>query len=288
MKLGLVLEGGGMRGIYTVGVLDSFLDHHVEADYVIGVSAGASNGVSYLSRQRGRGYHVNLDFIKDRRYISFSNYLKTKSVFGMDFIFQEIPHNLIPFDYDTFYASADKFVVGTTDVSTGNAVYFTGEDLRDYDMTVLRASCSLPVFSPMVPYRNGLYLDGGISDPIPVKKAIEDGCDKIIAVLTRERGYQKTPESFRAVYHAKFRKYPGLVEAMDRRHTVYNDTLRFLEELEREGRALVIAPSSPLGLSRFEKDRTRMEAAYQAGMRDADALLPLLNGWCPLASGNPV
>ncbi|WP_042347715.1 patatin-like phospholipase family protein [Bacillus massiliigorillae] len=274
-KVGLVLEGGGMRGLYTIGVLDWFLDQKITTDYVVGVSAGACHGVSYVSKQRGRSYRVNTNFLNDKRYVSFSNYIKTKSMFGMDFIFDEIPHKLELFDYDAFHASPCEYVTGVTDVSTGQPHYFGKEEL-DYDSTIIRASSSIPVFSPIVEYKGGKYLDGGTSDPIPVRKAIEDGCDKVIIVLTRERGYVKTPEKFRFVYKRMFKDYPEMIHLLDRRHEIYNETLGYISKLEKEGKALVIAPSSPITISRFEKNLDKLEDIYQMGLDDAKtAVAPL-------------
>lgn len=276
-KTGLVLEGGGMRGLYTVGVLDRFLDHDIMMDYVIGVSAGACHGISYVSHQRGRSYRVNTSYIEDKRYVSFSNYIKTKSVFGMDFIFDEIPHKLDPFDYDTFLSSSCEFVTGVTDVQTGQPVYF-GKNNIDHDTAILRASSSIPVFAPIVEYQGGKYLDGGTSDPIPVRKALEDGCDQVIVVLTQNRGYEKKPEPFRAIYKRIFRKYPKMIQLLDQRHHIYNETLQYVNQLEKEGKVIVIAPSEPVNISRFEKNRANLERLYQIGINDLESSLSKLKG----------
>ncbi|MFR9190076.1 MAG: patatin family protein, partial [Anaerotruncus massiliensis (ex Togo et al. 2019)] len=222
MKIGLVLEGGGMRGLYTNGVLDCLMDNHFEADYVIGVSAGACSGVSYVSGQRGRSYRVNTGYVDDKRYVGFESLVKTKSMFGMDFIFDEIPNHLDPFDYEAFLASPMEFVTGVTDADTGRPVYFTKEAVRPGDSTLLRASSSIPVFSPVVEFMGGRYLDGGTSDPIPVQKALDDGCDRVVVVLTRDRSYEKSPEGIRPVYRHIFHDSPGMVRTLDTRHEVYN------------------------------------------------------------------
>lgn len=271
-KVGLVLEGGGMRGLYSIGVLDHFIENELKVNYVIGVSAGACNGVSYVSNQPGRSYRINTNYLEDKRYVSFSNFIKTKSLFGMDFLFDEIPHKLDIFDYDSFLASSCEFVTGVTDVYTGKPAYFGKEDLN-HDSTVLRASSSIPIFSPIVEYKGGKYLDGGTSDPIPVRKAIEDGCDKVIVVLTRDRNYVKPPEKFRSIYKRVFKKYPEMVRLLDERHEIYNDSLKYLSQLEKEGKAIVIAPSTPIGISRFEKNMEKLEAIYQMGIQDAKAAI---------------
>lgn len=268
MKVGLVLEGGGMRGLYTSGVLDYFLDQQIFVDYVIGVSAGACNGVSYLSKQKGRNYRVNTNYISDKRYLSLSNFIKTKSLFGMDFIFDEIPHQLDLFDYETFLSSPSEYKLGVTDVLTGRPVYFDKTHL-DHDSTILKASSSIPVFSPIIEYQNRLYLDGGTTDSIPVKQALKDGCDHVIIVLTRDRNYIKKPESFRFIYSKVLKAYPNLIQALDNRHLMYNETLKFIKELEQQGKATIIAPSSPLEISRFEKDVSKLKNIYELGYLDA-------------------
>ena len=268
MKTGLVLEGGGMRGVYTTGALDCFQDNGLTFDYVIGVSAGACHATSYLSGQRGRSFQINVEYSQDKRYISLGNYLRTKSVFGMDFIFHEIPDRLLPFDYEAMSKNPTEFVVGVTDVLTGQPFYFT---IPKTDMvnTVVAASSAIPIFSPRVEIEGKQYLDGGTTDPIPVKKSLEDGCDKVVVILTRPRGYQKQPEGFRKIYRRKFKKYPAMAEALDRRHEIYNDTLKFIETLEKEGRAIVLAQTSPIPIGRFEKDPAKLRALYELGMKDA-------------------
>ncbi len=270
-KIGLVLEGGGMRGLYTGGVLDALMDRQLWADYVIGVSAGACNGVSYVSGQRGRNRRINTEYVGDGRYVGVGNFLRTGSMFGMDFIFGEIPEKLDPFDYAAFHASPCAFVAGVTDAQTGEPVYFGKEDMQG-DCTVLRASSSIPCFAPAVTYKGKEYLDGGTSDPIPVRKALEDGCDRVVVVLTRERGFVKKPEQGRAVYRRVFRHQPGMIRALDRRHEIYNETLAFLREKEADGTALVIAPRDSLGIGRFEKERKKLEQAYQTGYEDTQRL----------------
>lgn len=269
MKKGLVLEGGGMRGLYTTGVLDSFLDHGITFDYVIGVSAGACHAASYISNQRGRSFKVNTDYLDDKRYLSFSNYIKTKSLFGMDLIFDEIPNKLNLFDYDKFLSSPCEFKIGTTDVLTGKPVYFEkGEVNRD--CTVLKASSSIPIFAPIVNYKDGKFVDGGTSDPIPVKKALEDGCDKVVVVLTRHRDYEKGTEKFRRIYKHALNKYPNLISTLDVRHEIYNDTTRYIKKLEAQGKALVVAPEQPLTVGRFEKKKEKLLGIYHLGIKDAE------------------
>lgn len=272
MKTGLVLEGGGMRGQYTAGVLDAMMDAHVYPDYVIGVSAGATNGVSYVSGQRGRSSRICLTYINDKRYLGVNNLILHKSMFNMDFLFEEIAHKLDVFDYEAFMASPMEFITGVTDVETGKPVYFDKTHLN-HDTTVLRASSAIPMFSPIVTYQGRQYLDGGTADPIPVEKALEDGCERVIVVLTRDRNYVKSPESFKSAYRFLMRHHPAMADVLDRRHEVYMRERKTLFALEKEGRAIVLAPKSPLALSRFEKNREKLKGAYEQGMEECKEMI---------------
>lgn len=258
-----------MRGLYTAGVLDYFMDHSILFPYVVGVSAGACNGVSYVSGQRGRSFRINTEYVQDKRYVGVSNLLKTRSMFGMDFLFDTIPHELDIFDYESFLSSPTEFWAGVTDVETGNAAFFT-KDHMQHTSIVLRASSAIPCFSPMVQIDGKNYLDGGTAAPIPLEKALTDGCDRVVAVLTRHRGYQKSPERFRRLYHRIYRNNPGMLRALDNRHQIYNQELSLLYRLEAQEKALVIAPKEPLALSRFEKDTERLKEAYRLGYQDAE------------------
>ncbi len=270
MKLGLVLEGGGMRGLYTGGVLEYLMDQGLWADYCIGVSAGACHGVSYVSRQRGRNLRINTEYVTDPRYVGIRNFIRTGSVFGMDFIFDEIPHKLDPFDYESFLHSDCQFIAGVTDAETGKPVYFGREDMR-YTSVILRASSSIPAFAPPVEYKGKYYFDGGTSDPIPFAKALKDGCDRIIVVPTRQRGYHKPPERGRALYRKRLKDYPAMIALLDRRHEIYNSQLAELKRLEQAGTALIIGPETPLEVGRFEKDVARLKQTYARGYADAEA-----------------
>jgi len=270
MKIGLVLEGGSVRGIYTAGVLDVFIDNNMEFDYVIGVSAGACHATSFISKQRGRAYITNTDYLNDKRYISFRNFLKSKSFFGMDFMFDEIPNKLNKFDIATFKKTKTIFKIGATDVNTGKPVYFDKKDLiGDSKFSALRASISIPIYTSIIDYKDGKYLDGGTSDPIPVRKAFEDGCDKVIIVATRDRSFIKSKEKGKLLYKWMLRKYPNMIDTMNKRHDIYNDTLNYIREMEKQGRVLVIAPTEPLNIGRLELNKTKMEKIYTFGINDA-------------------
>ena len=272
MKIGLVLEGGGMRGLYTAGVLDTMMAENWKPHYVVGVSAGACHAASFVSGQRGRAYRTNMDYLGDSRYLSLKNYVTTGSLFGMKFIFDTVPNHLDPYDYEAMLASPMEYEVGVTDVETGQPVFYSKEALY-HDCTLLAASSSIPVFSPVVQYLDKRYLDGGTSAPIPVERALEQGCDYIVAVLTRDRGYVKSPEGFRGVYSRVLRKEPGMVQALDNRHAVYARERALLFSLEKQGKATIIAPERPIALSRFEKDREKLDALYRQGQEECRKLM---------------
>ncbi|WP_379970154.1 patatin family protein [Ectobacillus sp. sgz5001026] len=266
---GLVLEGGGMRGVYTAGVLELFMEQNMFFPYVIGVSAGACNAASYLSRQNGRNKEVNIGYINHPNYLSYRNLFRKGQLFDMDFIFQEIPTEHVPFDFDTYFAAKEHFVIGATDVETGNPVYFEKDGTQEEALTMLRASSSLPFIAPVVEFREKKLMDGGISDPIPIRKAMQDGAEKVVLVLTRNEGYEKKPSKFGWIAKQAYRKYPKLVEQMLTRYQTYNETLRYVEQLEKEGKVFIIRPFEPLQVGRMEKDVHKLELLYEQGYRDA-------------------
>lgn len=267
-KCGLVLEGGGMRGLYTAGVLDFFLDQNLYFQDITTVSAGGCNAVSYVAKQNGRNLLINTKYCSDKRYISFSGLLTHRSIFGIDFMFHEIPEKLEPFDFHEFKNSNSTLTVAVTNVKTAKAEYFDLKDLKT-DIDYLIASSSLPVFSPIVPIGDQLYLDGGVVDSIPVKKSLEKGNDVLVIVLTQHNGYQKKPSEGRLVYQRVFRKFPKFVEAIQNRHLQYNQTLELIKQLEAEGKAVVLRPTHPVGFGRFENNQEKLKSLYQDGYRDA-------------------
>ncbi len=267
MKTAIICEGGAMRGVYTAGVLQSFLTQGFMADMLVGVSAGASNGVSYVSGQNGRGYRTNVDYIRDPRYLGLGSLCKTGSLFGMDFIFGEIPDILDPFDFASFHTSPCDFYAGALDIETGKTIYFGKEDIQP-GFYAIRASCSMPLLSPVAEYRGHKLLDGGIGAPIPLDKALEEGYEKLVVILTRPRGYRKKPMGLRPVYAAKYAAYPALLKAIHLRHIVYNHTLQRLFKLEAAGRAVIVAPEGALEVSRFTRNPETLISAYKAGQED--------------------
>lgn len=267
-KTGLVLEGGGMRGLYTCGVLEYFMEKDLYFNYIIGVSAGACNAVSYISRQKGRNKRVNLEFGDNWRYMSFRNFLLEKSFIGMNFIFDEIPNKHISFDFETFSNAPCKFIVGATDCNTGEPVYLNKEDVKD-GFHALRASSSLPLISPIVNFKGYELLDGGISDSIPISKSINDGNEKNVIILTRDKGYRKSPIKFANLIKLKYRKYPLLINSLLNRYKKYNETLDYIEQLEAEGKISVIRPLEELKVGRLERNKAKLSQLFDMGYEDA-------------------
>ena len=263
-RTGLVLEGGGMRAVFTVGVLDYCMDNQIWFPYTIGVSAGASNGISYASRQRGRSLYSHIDLMREYNYIGLRHFLRGRGYIDLDFLFYVYPDRYYPFDYDTYFHSKDRFVMVTSNCLTGEAEYF--EEKRDKRrlLDICKASCSLPVLCP-VSYVDGVpMVDGGVCDAIPVRHAIADGFERNVIVLTREKGYRKPEKDF---YLPGFiyRRYPAIRERLRLRYRHYNETLDFVDRLECEGKALVIRPRGPLRVGRTCDDARKLKALYEEG-----------------------
>ncbi|TCN24867.1 patatin-like phospholipase family protein [Mesobacillus foraminis] len=276
---GLVLEGGGMRGVYTAGVLEYFLEKEISFPYVIGVSAGAAMAASYLSKQKGRNKRVNIELVKDPRYLSWRNYFKNRQLFGMDFIFDEIPNKLVPFDYDEFFKSKSQFVIGTTDCLTGEPVYLTKEDYGEEMLKAIKASSSLPFIAPEIHFKNRILLDGGISDPIPLGKSQKDGNKRNVVILTRNEGYLKKPSKFHFLVKRKYPEYTGLQRALADRYRKYNETVEYLREEEKKGNTVVIRPAKPLDVGRIERNPVKLENLYVQGYQDAKLAAERLAAW---------
>ena len=265
----LILEGGTFRPIFSAGVMDALLDNDIIFPYCIGVSAGITNGVSYISKQKGRNLAVIEQYRNDKRYLGLKNFFSCHSIFGLDFVFNEIPNNLLPFDMDTYQRYSGKILVGVTNAQTRQTEYLDGKDL-DENCTILRATCAIPYFFPCIKYKGNEYYDGGICDPIPIRKAIADGNEKHLIVLTRPASYKKTL-SKNNILAAKniSKKYPNLKEPLLTRHIAYNETVRFCEDLERQGKALILRPSEEGALKSFEKDINKLKAGYNLGYKTA-------------------
>ena len=278
-KTVLVLEGGGFRGVFTAGVLEVFLKNQLYFDYAVGVSAGASYGVSYITQQPNRNLQVN-KLISDKRYAGIGNLLRKGSYFSWDFIFNVIPNSMIRLDYEALKNSPTKFWIGATNCLTGQCEYFLlNTTNRQEFVVVLAASCSLPFVARKVKFNNTMYMDGGLSDSIPFEHAIKSGGDKAIVVLTRPKGYIKTPITNTWIIKWYYRKYPKLVEAILSRPDKYNQSITRLEELEREGKVFVIRPENEIAVGRLENNPQKTEIVYNEGIKVAESCLPALKEW---------
>lgn len=266
MKTGIVFEGGAYRTLFSCGVMDAFIEKDIYPDYVIGTSAGAAYSTSYLSKQKGRMLDVILKYGHDKRYFGINNIVdaKNRCIYNLKFSYETIPNELIPFDYDAFKAWGGEFYAVCTNVETGKAEYFpyTGDDRTN---TVLKATCALPMLFPYI-YIDGVpYLDGGLSDSIPFEKALADGCDRLVVVLTREQGYKKTTSSSAKIMARTYVKYPELSKDLLKRAGRYNRCIRRLEKMEKEGKLIVIRPTSTKGFSRLEHDQQKILNLYADG-----------------------
>lgn len=263
---GLVLEGGGMRGVFTCGVLDSFMDRGIRFPYVIGVSAGACNGLSYMSGQRGRARFSNIEMLEKYHYIGLK-YLWTKhNIMDFDLLFHEFPEHIVPYDYQAYFDNPARYVMVTTNCLTGEACYWEEKHSKERVVDIARASSSLPFVCPITWVDGIPMLDGGIVDSIPLAHALADGCTKAVVVLTRNYGYRKKIQGTR-VPSFIYRKYPLLRQAINRRSVVYNEQLALAEQLETEGKAVVIRPQQPVQVDRIERDVNKLKELYDEGYR---------------------
>ena len=277
MKVGLVLEGGAMRGMYTAGVIDAFLDNGVHVDGIVGVSAGACFGCNLFSGQRGRVLRYNTRFMGDPRNVSLWSLITTGDLINRRFAYYVIPTQYDVFDEEAFEASGGEYWVVVTNVETGKPEYIRMHNLLR-DIEAMRASASMPFVSRMVEYEGKRYLDGGISDSIPVRAAMELGYDKLIVVLTRPADYVKGPMNDRLV-RAYYRKYPNLVDTLVNRHTAYNQQSEDVKRLEAEGRIFVIRPKEKLQIDRLEKKPERLAAVHALGLADANVRMDALRAY---------
>ena len=277
---GLVLEGGGMRAIFTVGVLDCFMDNELWFPYTIGVSAGASNGISYASRQRGRSRYSNIDLLKEYNYIGLKHFLRGKGYIDMEYLFYIYPDKYYPLDYDTYFKSPDRFVMVTSNCLTGRAEYYEEKKDPNRLVDICRASCTLPVLCP-VAYVDGIpMVDGGVCDAIPIQHAIDDGYRKNVIILTRNKGYRKKEKDFWLPGFI-YRQYPAIREQLKLRYRRYNEVLDYIDELEARGDALVIRPEKKIEVGRTESNPDRLSALYEEGYKIGTEFLgnKLFNGF---------
>lgn len=263
----MVLEGGATRGVFTSGALDYLMEKDLYTSHVIGVSAGSCNGVDYVSKQLGRTRDCMIHKEKEYNYYyGFRKFIKEKSILDMDMVFDKYPNELFPFDYDTYFASEMMCEMVVTNCVTGRAEYLTEKEDRKRLMRICRASSSMPLVSPMVNIDGIPYLDGGLSDSIPIQRAMETGNDKIVVILTRNPGYRKkmTSKTMAKLYQNAYRKYPNLVRTTIRRNFEYNKVMQMIERLEAEGKLYIFRPLIPT-VSRLEKDYDTLMNFYQHG-----------------------
>ncbi|WP_066872048.1 patatin-like phospholipase family protein [Clostridium mediterraneense] len=262
----LILEGGTFRPIFSAGIMDALLDNDIIFPYCIGVSAGITNGYSYISKQKGRNLKL-LAYRNDKRYVNIKNFLKCKSLFGLDFVFDEIPNKLVPFDNETFLDYDGKVVVGVTNAKTGQVEYLDGKQI-DKPWTILRATCAIPLIFPAIEFNGKKYYDGGVGDPIPIKKAVADGNEKHLIILTQPKGYVKELDKKSIFLLNLFKKkFGALKDHALNRHTRYNESVKYCEQLEKEGKALILRPAPDQAINSFEKDVNILREAYENGYK---------------------
>lgn len=263
-RTGLVLEGGGMRGVFTCGVLDSFMDRGIRFPYTIGVSAGACNGLSYMSGQRGRARYSNIDLLEKYQYIGLRHLLKKHNIMDFDLLFQEFPEHILPYDYDAYFRSPERYEMVTTSCTTGEARYFEEKKDKQRVIDIARASSSLPFVCPIAYVDGEPMLDGGIVDSIPLLRARSQGFTENVVVLTRNRGYRKEAKDIR-IPPFFYRKYPKMREALSHRCRVYNEQLEMVERMEDAGEITVIRPQAPVVVDRIERDIRKLTDLYGEG-----------------------
>ena len=264
----LVLEGGGLRGVFTCGVLDCFMEKGIRFPFTVGVSAGACNGLSFMSGQKGRAKASNIDLMDEYHYVGFRYLLTQRCIMDFKLLFEDFPERIIPYDYDAYFSNPDRFIMVTTNCLTGEAEYFEEKSSSQRVMDIVRASSSLPFVSPITYVDGTPMLDGGIVDSIPVEYAMTNGYERIVAVLTRNRGYRKKKSSMRLA-RLFYRKYPLLQKALAERNYRYNKTMDLIEKLEDEGKIMVIRPVKPIQVGRMEKDTDKLRALYMEGYEEA-------------------
>lgn len=276
MKTGLVLEGGAMRGLFTAGVMDVLMEHGIQFDGAIGVSAGAAFGCNYKSGQIGRVLRYNVRFCDDPRYCGIRSLVKTGDIYNTEFCYGEVPCQLDVFDFDAYEKNPMEFYVVCTDVETGKAVYHKHTGRNDHGFDWIRASASMPLVSHMVEIDGRKLLDGGIADSIPLPYFQSIGYDRNVVVLTQPLGYQKKPNSLMPLIRRRYRQYPKLAETMERRHIQYNKSLQHIAQEEAAGHIFVLRPQAALPVGRIEKDPKKLTAAYEMGRTAAESRLPAL------------
>ena len=258
-----------MRGAYTAGVLQALYSENIHFDYIIGVSAGALTAVSYIAGQPRRNYDTFVQYASDPRYMGFGQLHATGNMFNFDFALGTLCDEIMPLDKEAFFSSGVRFLIGATDIETGEPVFWEKEELKnDPKYSVLRASSSLPLLADIIEWKGRKMMDGGLSAPIPFERALEDGCEKLVIVLTRDRDYVAKKYKNLALIERRYAAYPRYIEDIKNRHIVYNDERRRIFEMEKEGRAVVLAPRAPISMLRYERRSEPLAALHDRGMID--------------------
>lgn len=263
---GLVLEGGGLRGIYTSGVLDAFMEEEIKFPYVIGVSAGCCNGVSYIAGNLHRMRDISIGYASDERYMSLKSFIKNGEYLNTKWIFGELSYKMFPLNYEGFENSNTVFCVPATNAKTGNAEYFYPTEFRDGCDTLI-ASSALPIAAKPVKIGKDLYYDGGLSDSIPVQKAFDDGCEKCVIILTQDKDFVKKPIAHDKAVNRIIKKYPAIARKVLDRHNMYNAQRKLAFDLEKEGKAMIILPEKPLNCSTLEREPVKLREIYNIGYK---------------------
>lgn len=271
---GIMDVGGGLRDIYSAGIYDYLLDEGISVDYCIGVSAGSANLITYLAKQKKRNYTFYMEYAFRKEYMSLQNVRKYGSLFGFDYIYSELCNHdgENPIDYETFKSNKTDYKVVATDAESGKPHYFNKTDIGQDNYDVLKASCSIPIVCKPYSVNGRLYYDGGVSDPMPYKKAFSDGCDKLIAILTRPLDYVKPPQKYMRLVNHSLKKYPNIAKLISERHTRYNGAVAELLELQKEGRVKIIAPADCFGIETISRDRQAFQKLYDEGYKDAEKI----------------
>ena len=273
MRTGLVMEGGAMRGMFTCGILDVFMENGITFDGAVGVSAGATFGCNIKSRQPGRAVRYNKKYCTDKRYHSVSSLIRTGDIYNVEFCYDELPYKLDKWDIDTFSKSPMEFYCVATDMGTGKAEYHRCHDGKKEDITWIQASASMPVVSRPVEIAGKKYLDGGMSDSIPLKFLEGRGYDRILVIETQPADYVKKPQKYMPLIKLMYGKYPQMVRCMQERHLMYNEQKRYVREKENSGEIFVLRPAEPLHIGAVEKDPAELQRVYDLGRAAATARL---------------
>ena len=269
-KIGLVVEGGGMKCAYNAGILDVFLDHQITFDYCIGVSGGAGNVASFVAGQRGRNIRFFTEHIHSPQYFGVKSLLKTGNLFGLQYIYGDLTNTTgkDPLDFPAIMKNPAEYEVAATNAVTGEAEYFGKEDMKQDDYRPIMASSAIPAACRPVEINGVPYYDGGISDAIPVRRALEKGCDRIVVILSKQRDYVRKPQGMRFLYSTLCRKYPKIIEDIDRRHITYRENLQEVFDLEKKGKAFVFAPSEHVKVGTYSMDEKTERILYDLGVKD--------------------